>query len=104
MTDSGAWRQALPQSLSIEQVFFALSIVTIIAVILVLFRKVVKDTKVSDSFLSPYLKFAYVSFFKPHTGKADGGQQSALESFYSAQVSACTRLLARSSNPTGVHI
>lgn len=38
-------------------------------------------------FLTPYLKFAYVSFIKPHTGIADGGQQSALESFYSAQVS-----------------
>jgi len=37
-------------------------------------------------FLTPYLKFAYVSFLKPHTGGADGGQQSALESFYSAQV------------------
>lgn len=38
-------------------------------------------------FLTPYLKFAYVSFIKPHTGQAGGGQQSALESFYSAQVS-----------------
>lgn len=38
--------------------------------------------------LTPYLKFAYVSFLKPHTGSADGGQQSALESFYSAQASA----------------
>ena len=37
-------------------------------------------------FLTPYLKFAYISFIKPHTGQADGGQQSALESFYSAQV------------------
>lgn len=37
-------------------------------------------------FLTPYLKFAYVSFLKPHTGRADGGQQSALESFYAAQV------------------
>lgn len=41
---------------------------------------------VDKFFLTPYLKFAYVSFLKPHTGQADGGQQSALESFYSAQV------------------
>lgn len=41
-------------------------------------------------FLTPYLKFAYVSFLKPHTGQADGGQQSALESFYSAQVGIIT--------------
>lgn len=36
--------------------------------------------------LHPYLRFAYVSFFKPHDAKKDAGQQSALESFYSAQV------------------
>lgn len=37
--------------------------------------------------LTPYLKFAYVSFIKPHTGRVGEGQQSALESFYAAQVS-----------------
>lgn len=37
--------------------------------------------------LTPYLKFAYVSFIKPHTGEVGNGQQSALESFYAAQVS-----------------
>jgi hypothetical protein len=36
--------------------------------------------------LYPYLRFAYVSFFKPHDANKDAGQQSALESFYSAQV------------------
>jgi hypothetical protein len=36
--------------------------------------------------LSPYLKFVYANFIKPHTRKFDGGQQSALESFYAAQV------------------
>lgn len=38
-------------------------------------------------FLTPYLNFAYVSFVKPHSGQVGGGQQSALESFYAAQVS-----------------
>lgn len=37
--------------------------------------------------LTPYFKFAYVSFIKPHTGQVGDGQQSALESFYAAQVS-----------------
>lgn len=37
--------------------------------------------------VAPYLRFAYVSFIKPHTGQVDQGQQSALESFYAAQVS-----------------
>lgn len=36
--------------------------------------------------LHPFLRFAYASFFKPHDANKDGGQQSALESFYSAQV------------------
>jgi len=44
------------------------------------------STSADKFFLTPYLKFAYVSFLKPHTGRADGGQQSALESFYAAQV------------------
>ncbi len=35
---------------------------------------------------NPYLRFAYASFIKPHGGVKDGGQQSALESFYAAQV------------------
>ena len=47
-----------------------------------------RSTTWDKFFLTPYVKFAYVSFFKPHTGDADGGQQSALESFYSAQVGA----------------
>lgn len=33
-----------------------------------------------------YGKFFYVSFLKPHTGDELGGQQEALESFYSTQV------------------
>ena len=34
----------------------------------------------------PYLRFLYAIFLKPHQRTADGGQQSALESFYSTQV------------------
>lgn len=34
----------------------------------------------------PYVRFAYVCLIKPHDGKAEAGQQSALESFYAAQV------------------
>ncbi|KAK5384212.1 hypothetical protein LTS13_002405 [Exophiala xenobiotica] len=33
----------------------------------------------------PYVRFAYVCLIKPHEHKTDGGQQSALESFYAAQ-------------------
>ncbi|KAF2016249.1 hypothetical protein BU24DRAFT_462429 [Aaosphaeria arxii CBS 175.79] len=37
------------------------------------------------STLQAYLKFAWVCFFKPHTGDKSGSQQDALESFYNAQ-------------------
>lgn len=36
--------------------------------------------------LSPYLQFAYNNFVKPHGCQTGEGQQSALESFYAAQV------------------
>ncbi|KAF2164236.1 hypothetical protein M409DRAFT_56923 [Zasmidium cellare ATCC 36951] len=38
--------------------------------------------------LQSYLKFAYGSFFKPHTGDGSGNQQDALESFYEYQADA----------------
>jgi hypothetical protein len=40
----------------------------------------------SDSVLVSYSKFFYASFLKPHHGSGEGGQQSALESFYETQV------------------
>ena len=40
----------------------------------------------SDSALVSYSKFVYASFLKPHPNGSDGGQQSALESFYQTQV------------------
>jgi len=40
----------------------------------------------SDSILVSYSKFFYASFLKPHQSSSDGGQQSALESFYETQV------------------
>ena len=48
--------------------------------------------------LSPYLQFIYANFIKPHKGKADGGQQSALESFYAAQVGLCAKFQALSNS------
>jgi betaine lipid synthase len=36
--------------------------------------------------LVSYSKFFYASFLKPHHSSSDGGQQSALESFYETQV------------------
>src|ERR1700760_424006 len=39
-----------------------------------------------NSGLRSYLKFAYSCFIKPQHATLDGGQQSALEGFYSTQV------------------
>ena len=36
--------------------------------------------------LRGFVRFFYASFLKPHSGDHDGSQQSALESFYKAQV------------------
>src|SRR4051794_4497961 len=40
----------------------------------------------SGSKLVSSSKFVYASFLKPHRSSNDGGQQSALESFYETQV------------------
>jgi len=61
----------------------AFVLVTILSCFLYSLGKQLSLDKLS---LHPYLRFAYVSFFKPHDAKKDAGQQSALESFYSAQV------------------
>lgn len=39
-----------------------------------------------DNGVLTYLRFVYASFLKPHENSGDGGQQSALESFYKTQV------------------
>lgn len=42
----------------------------------------------------PYVRFVYACVIKPHEAKYDDGQQSALESFYSAQVGGTTLILS----------
>lgn len=39
---------------------------------------------------NPYIRFIYACIIKPHDKRTDGGQQGALESFYSAQVGSTT--------------
>jgi hypothetical protein len=46
----------------------------------------VKSGNGQRSLFSSYMRFAYVNFFKPHTGDHERNQQGALESFYNAQV------------------
>jgi betaine lipid synthase len=52
-----------------------------------------------NSGLSSYLKFAYSCFIKPHHTTLDGGQQSALEGFYSTQVCILTLRNTLADNP-----
>lgn len=56
------------------------------------------------SFIAPYIKFIYACFIKPHAGNKDGGQQSALESFYATQVSRDMPRLAESHQCSGLDI
>lgn len=56
------------------------------AALTVLVARVTQSVNFPGFGLSPYLNFAYVNFFKPHDAKEGDGQQSALESFYAAQV------------------
>jgi hypothetical protein len=39
---------------------------------------------------NPYVRFAYACLIKPHDKRRDAGQQTALESFYAAQVGTLT--------------
>lgn len=58
-----------------------------------------------DSFsVTPYLKFAYACFIKPHSKRKDGTQQTALESFYATQVSREMLELPKSHQPSGFDI
>lgn len=52
----------------------------------VLVARVTRSVEFPGLGLSPYLKFIYANFVKPHEAKTGDGQQSALESFYGAQV------------------
>jgi len=54
-----------------------------------------------NSGLVSYLKFAYSCFIKPHRATSDGGQQSALEGFYSTQVPSMSYQLCSSLCSTG---
>lgn len=91
----------MPPSVSTES---ALLILGVAVGFCVMFAIVAQYLELTSSlswdkfFLTPYLKFAYVSFLKPHTGDAQGGQQSALESFYAAQVGTIGQLAAELTN------
>jgi len=77
-------KQLLPET--------GLMLIGIVIIFFVLLALVVQYLEVPASvtsekfFLTPYLKFAYACFIKPHA-QENGGQQSALENFYSTQVS-----------------
>ena len=83
------------RALSLDSVTYSSLHLTIFLVAILVFLFVglttslgIANTKnFSDSALVSYAKFFYASFLKPHR-RGDGGQQSALESFYEAQVCA----------------
>jgi hypothetical protein len=64
----------------------SLLLLAVFAAVALLFAQLTKSVEFADLGLSPYLKFVYANFLKPHKSKTSDGQQSALESFYAAQV------------------
>lgn len=86
MASAGVHRQFMPQNFGPEDGLFVVGVLVVLAVVFSVVIASTQNIKAGNSFLSPYLRFAYVSFLKPHTGRNGEGQQSALESFYSAQV------------------
>lgn len=73
--------------LNAEEGLMILGAGIVIFVLIAVVAQYLEAPSIDKFFLTPYIKFAYASFLKPHTGRPDGGQQSALESFYSAQAS-----------------
>ena len=57
----------------------------VFAALLLLAAFITNSVSFAGKGLSPYLRFFWANFLKPHE-KINGGQQSALESFYAAQV------------------
>jgi hypothetical protein len=64
----------------------SLILLAIFAALAVLVARLTNSVNFPGFGLSPYLSFIYANFLKPHDGKNSDGQQSALESFYAAQV------------------
>jgi betaine lipid synthase len=80
----------LSRSRSLELTHFSpetsLIALAIFGLLAVLVAFVTRSSDFPGLGLSPYLKFVYANFVKPHDAKTSDGQQSALESFYGAQV------------------
>lgn len=76
----------MAQNVGREQLVLVSGGLVLVAVLLGCALRLIKTVKLDNLFATPFLKFIYASFLKPHTAKAGDGQQSALESFYSAQV------------------
>jgi hypothetical protein len=71
------------RQLGVETTFIALGVFAVVALAVAYASNSVNFPGFG---MSPYLQFIYANFLKPHKSKVGDGQQSALESFYSAQV------------------
>ena len=76
----------LVETRDLRLVIFAVGILLSFAVLGVFVASGAFRLKDVSNTLRTYLKFIYAIFFKPHGNAVDGGQQSALESFYATQV------------------
>lgn len=67
-------------------IIFLVALFVLLFVGLTISAGLASTKRLSESSLVSYSKFFYASFLKPHHSSSDGGQQSALESFYETQV------------------
>ena len=75
-----------PQGVQVELRLIGIAFFVLVTVLIAFLYKLGGEYSLEKLTNNPYLRFAYVSFIKPHDGKKDSGQQLALESFYAAQV------------------
>lgn len=71
---------------SLHFIIFLVAIFVVLFVGLTMSAGLEANKSFSESSLVSYWKFFYAAFLKPHHSSSDGGQQSALESFYETQV------------------
>lgn len=87
MADLTSWQEHDLRNASFEQTLLCVAILLSVVSALGYGLRAVRISTKTNIAVPSLLRFIYASFLKPHTGEADEGQQGALESFYSAQVS-----------------
>jgi betaine lipid synthase len=77
---------SLIQTQDVHSTILIAALLVFTLILCAFYFSLIRKASLNNNGLSSYLKFAYSCFIKPHHTTLDGGQQSALEGFYSTQV------------------